>query len=135
VLAIGLAAVAVFGDHSLGFLGVLQGHAEATSTGSLAVEVAQLAGALPGAGHQVLVIDAVLVLGLGYVAWRAYRAADWLSGLAWALLLTAVVTPWCLPWYLIWPLPAATVCRDRRALVAVLAVQALVIVQRTGPLL
>lgn len=131
-LVVGATAIAAFGGHSLGFLGVLQAHASATSTGSLPVEVARLTGATPGAGDQVLAIDVALILGLAYVAWRAHRAGDWLSGLAWALLLTAVVTPWCLPWYLTWPLPAAVLCRDRRALTAVLVVQALVIVQRMG---
>jgi alpha-1,6-mannosyltransferase len=134
-VVVGAAALAAFGGDSLGFLGVLQGHADSTSPGSLPVEVARLTGARPGAGGQVLAIDAALVLGLVYVAWRAHRARDWLSGLAWALLLTAVVTPWCLPWYLTWPLPAAVLCRDRRALAAVLVVQALVIVQRMGPLM
>jgi len=39
-----------------------------------------------------------------------------------------------MPWYTIWPLPLAVISRDRRLLIATLAIQAIWIVHQTSPL-
>jgi len=53
----------------------------------------------------------------------------------WTLLAIAVTSTWLLAWYILWPLPLAVVSRDRRLLIATLAVQALFILHQTAPLL
>jgi glycosyl transferase family 87 len=118
-----------FGVHTLGFLTVIADQQHWTSLDSFPIEVARL-GHAPWSVGRLAIVHGMLAAGLVYVAWRAYRTGDWLSGLAWGLLLSSALTPWYMPWYTTWPLPAAAVCRDRRALVAALALQGLVLVHR-----
>ncbi|MBV8087157.1 MAG: hypothetical protein JO247_20300, partial [Chloroflexi bacterium] len=56
-----------------------------------------------------------------------------ISASGWALLATAVTSTWLQPWYLIWPLPLATIARDRRLLWATLLVQALFVIHQLAP--
>jgi alpha-1,6-mannosyltransferase len=46
------------------------------------------------------------------LAWT-YRGGDWLRATAWATTGLLLATAWLLPWYLLWPLPAAALSRDR----------------------
>ncbi|MFP5389204.1 MAG: polyprenol phosphomannose-dependent alpha 1,6 mannosyltransferase MptB [Thermoleophilia bacterium] len=57
-----------------------------------------------------LAVYAVLVIYL--LAWT-YRGGDWLRATAWATTGLLFATAWLLPWYLLWPLPAAALSRDR----------------------
>jgi hypothetical protein len=49
-------------------------------------------------------------------------------------LAISVTSTWLLAWYILWPLPLAVVTRDRRLLVATLAVQALFLLHQISPL-
>jgi hypothetical protein len=57
---------------------------------------------------------------------RVVRTRDWAGTCGWAMVALVVTSAWFVPWYTIWPLPFAAVARDRRLLVAVLALQAFV---------
>jgi len=81
-----------------------------------------------------LIVDGLILAGMLYLLWRTYRGYDWISASAWALLLVAVTAPWLMPWYTIWPLPLAVISRDRRLLVATLAIQAIWVIHQTSPL-
>jgi alpha-1,6-mannosyltransferase len=63
-----------------------------------------------------LVRAGFLALYAALVAWLlawTYRGGDWLRATAWATTGLLLATAWLLPWYLLWPLPAAALSRDR----------------------
>ncbi len=57
-----------------------------------------------------LALFAVLV---AYLLVWTHRGGDWLRATAWATTGLLLATAWLLPWYLLWPLPAAALSRDR----------------------
>jgi hypothetical protein len=136
--AVALAAVAgyaVFGIHGIDLLAALNRDAAFVSTDSFPTELAHLVGK-PGVfpiDHDLL--KAGLVLIVLYLLWRTWRGYDWIAASGWTLLAISVTSTWLLPWYTLWSLPLAVVVRDRRLLVATLAVQALFIVHQLAPLL
>ena len=135
-LALGaLVGYAAFGIHGLDLIGALNRDAAFVSTDSFATEIAHLFGK-PGVfpvDHALL--KAALVLIVLHLLWRTWRGYDWVAASGWTLLAISVTSSWLLAWYIIWPLPLAVVARDRRLLLATLAVQALFIVHQTSPLL
>jgi len=48
-----------------------------------------------------------------YLLVWTHRGGDWLRATAWATTGLLLATAWLLPWYLLWPLPAAALSRDR----------------------
>lgn len=52
------------------------------------------------------------------------RGGDWLRAAAWATFGLLLATAWLLPWYLLWPLPAAALSRDRVLQLLILALTA-----------
>jgi alpha-1,6-mannosyltransferase len=135
-LALGaLVGYAAFGIHGLDLIGALNRDAAFVSTDSFATEIAHLFGK-PGVfpvDHALL--KAALVLIVLHLLWRTWRGYDWVAASGWTLLAISVTSTWLLAWYIIWPLPLAVVARDRRLLLATLAVQALFILHQTSPLL
>jgi hypothetical protein len=136
--ALAFAAVvgyAVFGVHGIDLIAALNRDAAFVSTDSFPTELAHLVGK-PGVfpiDHDLL--KAGLVLIVLYLLWRTWRGYDWVAASGWTLLAISVTSTWLLPWYTLWSLPLAVVVRDRRLLVATLAVQALFIVHQIAPLL
>jgi Glycosyltransferase family 87 len=136
--ALAFAAVvgyAVFGIHGIDLIAALNRDAAFVSTDSFPTELAHLVGK-PGVfpiDHDLL--KAGLVLIVLYLLWRTWRGYDWIAASGWTLLAISVTSTWLLPWYTLWSLPLAVVVRDRRLLVATLAVQALFIVHQLDPLL
>jgi hypothetical protein len=134
-----LAAVAavsypVFGLHGLDVVAALNRDAALVSTDSFATEIAHTLGK-PGVfpvDHDLL--KAALVAIVVHLGWRTWRGYDWVAASGWTLLAIAVTSTWLLAWYTLWALPLAVVARDRRLLVATLAVQGLFIVHQTAPL-
>jgi alpha-1,6-mannosyltransferase len=135
-LALGAAAAyAFFGVHGVDVIAALNRDAAFVSTDSFPNEIAHLFGK-PGVfpiDHDLL--KAALVLVVAYLLWRTWRGYDWVAAAGWTLLAIAVTSTWLLAWYILWPLPLAVVSRDRRLLIATLAVQALFILHQTTPLL
>jgi hypothetical protein len=129
-----LAAFAAFGVHGLDVVGALNRDAAFVSTDSFPTEIAHLFGK-PGVfpvDHDLL--KAALVVIVLHLAWRTWRGYDWVAASGWTLLAISVTSTWLLAWYILWPLPLAVIARDRRLLIATLAIQALFIVHQTTPL-
>ena len=104
------------------------------STDSFATELAHLVGK-PGVfpiDHDLL--KGALVVTVLYLLWRTWRGYDWVAASGWTLLAIAVTSTWLLAWYTLWALPLAVIARDRRLLVATLAIQGLFIAHQTAPL-
>jgi alpha-1,6-mannosyltransferase len=125
----GLAALVVAGVAWIGFgwrwlhafalAGENQGH---TSYMSIPITTARLAGLDPDwARAAALVLYATLVV---YLLVWTHRGNDWLRASAWASAGLLLATAWLLPWYLIWPLPAAALSRDRTLQLLLLALTA-----------
>jgi alpha-1,6-mannosyltransferase len=136
VLALGaLVAYAVFGSDGVNIVAALNRDAAFVSTDSFPTEIAHLLGK-PGVfpiDHDLL--KAGLIVIVVHLLWRTWRGYDWVAASGWALLAISVTSTWLLAWYILWPLPLAVIARDRRLLVATLAIQALFIVHQMTPLL
>ena len=135
-LAVGaLVGYAAFGIHGIDVVAALNRDAAFVSSDSFATEIAHLFGK-PGVfpvDHDLL--KAALVLIVLHLLWRTWRGYDWVAASGWALLAISVTSTWLLAWYILWPLPLAVVARDRRLLIATLAVQAMFVVHQLSPLL
>lgn len=135
--ALALAAIVtvpVFGVHGLNVIAALNRDAALVSTDSFATELAHLLGK-PGVfpiDHDLLKLALVAIV--VHLLWRTWRGYDWVAASGWTLLAIAVTSTWLLAWYTLWSLPLAAVTRDRRLLIATLAVQALFIAHQTAPL-
>jgi len=108
---VGVAAYAGFGWdwlHAFALAGENQGRA---SHMSIPITTARLTGLDPTAVRTAfLALYALFVACL--LAW-AWKGGDWLRATAWATTGLLLATAWLLPWYLLWPLPAAALSRDR----------------------
>ncbi|HEX4838326.1 MAG TPA: glycosyltransferase 87 family protein [Solirubrobacteraceae bacterium] len=134
-LAGALVAYLAFGIHGVDVVAALNRDAAFVSTDSFPTEIAHLFGK-PGVfpvDHDLL--KAGLVLIVLHLLWRTWRGYDWVAASGWTLLAISVTSTWLLAWYTLWSLPLAAVSRDRRLLVATLAVQALFIIHQIAPLL
>ena len=87
------------------------------------------------AGRRCAVVTAALVVIVIYLLWRTWQGYDWIAASGWTLLAISVTSTWLLAWYILWPLPLAVIARDRRLLVATLAVQAMFIAHQLAPLI
>jgi Glycosyltransferase family 87 len=126
--------VPVFGLHGLDLIAALNRDAALVSTDSFATEIAHLFGK-PGVfpiDHDLLKLALVAIV--AHLLWRTWRGYDWIAASGWTLLAIAVTSTWLLAWYTLWSLPLAVISRDRRLLIATLAVQALFIAHQTAPL-
>jgi alpha-1,6-mannosyltransferase len=129
-----LLAYVAFGVHGIDVVSALNRDAALVSTDSFATEIAHLFGK-PGVfpiDHDLL--KAALVVIVLHLMWRTWRGYDWIAASGWALLAISVTSTWLLAWYILWPLPLAVVARDRRLLIATLAVQALFVLHQISPL-
>jgi len=135
LLAGALVGYVAFGIHGLDIVAALNRDAAFVSSDSFPTELAHLIGK-PGVypvDHTFL--KAALAVVLVYLLWRTWRGYDWIAASGWALLAIAVTASWLLAWYTLWALPLAVVVRDRRLLIATLAVQGLFIIHQAAPLI
>jgi Glycosyltransferase family 87 len=124
-----------FGVHGINIVAALNRDAAFVSTDSFANEIAHLFGK-PGVfpvDHDLLKV--ALVLFVLHLMWRTWRGYDWVAASGWTLLAISVTSTWLLAWYILWPLPLAVISRDRRLLIATLAIQGLFVVHQITPLL
>lgn len=61
---------------------------------------------------------------VGWLLYRVWRGADWLTYLGWRFIAFIVCSSWVVPWYTIWALPLAAISPSRRLLYATLLIQA-----------
>jgi hypothetical protein len=135
VLIGGIVGYAVFGRQGIDIVATLNRDSAFVSTDSFASEIAHLfgkAGVFP-IDHTIL--KAMLVVIVIHLLWRTWRGYDWIAAAGWSLLAISVTSTWLLAWYILWPLPLAVVVRDKRLLLATLAVQSMFIVHQFSPLL
>ena len=108
---VALAAYLTFGWnwlHAFALAGENQGR---TSHMSIPITTSRLGGLDPDwVRAAALTLFAALV---AYLLIWTYRGGDWLRATAWATAGLLLATAWLLPWYLLWPLPAAALSRDR----------------------
>jgi alpha-1,6-mannosyltransferase len=105
--------------HAFTLAGENQGR---TSHMSIPITTARLTGLNPDwARAAFLALYAVLIAHL--LIWT-HRNGDWLRATAWATTGLLLATSWLLPWYLLWPLPAAALSRDRLLQLVVLGLTA-----------
>jgi alpha-1,6-mannosyltransferase len=134
--AIVLYAVAAlaFPGHPLGVISVLREQHLLVGQTSVPKELALTFG-LPGVTGAVRAVTAVaLVAALAWITVRVWRGADWIAGCGWAMFALVATSTWFLAWYAVWPLPFAALGRDRRLLVATLALQVFFVVNRVPQL-
>jgi alpha-1,6-mannosyltransferase len=82
-----------------------------TSHMSIPITTARLSGLDPDwVRAAFLALYAALVI---YLLLWTHLSGDWLRATAWATTGLLFATSWLLPWYLLWPLPAAALSRDR----------------------
>lgn len=134
-LALGLLiGLLFFGVDGINIVAALNRDAAFVSTDSFPTEIAHLVGK-PGVfpiDHDLL--KGALVVIVLHLMWRTWRGYDWVAASGWALLAISVTSTWLLAWYILWPLPLAVISRDRRLLVATLAVQGLFVAHQLTPL-
>ena len=107
------------GSHAFALAGENQGR---TSHMSIPITTARLTGLDPDPVRTAaLALYAALVI---YLLIWTYRGGDWLRAAAWATTGLLLATAWLLPWYLLWPLPAAALSRDRPLKLLLLALTA-----------
>jgi hypothetical protein len=100
-----------FGWHWLDAFALAGENQGRTSHLSIPITTARLTGLDPSAVRvAALTIYAALI---AYLLIWTYRGGDWLRATAWATTGLLLATAWLLPWYLLWPLPAAALSRDR----------------------
>lgn len=135
VIVGGVVGYAVFGRQGIDVVSTLNRDSAFVSTDSFASEIAHLLGK-PGVfpvDHKILKVALVLIV--AHLLWRTWRGYDWIAASGWCLLAISVTSTWLLAWYILWPLPLAVVVRDKRLLVATLAVQLMFVVHQFSPLL
>ena len=131
MLAVALAALAVFGSDAAGFITANRDQQGLVARTSVPNQV----GVLLGAGGITPAIRALaLALLAATVAWtlaRTWRGADWIASAGWATLALVVCSAWLMPWYAVWVLPLAAIGRDRRLMFGTLALCAYIVAVRT----
>jgi Glycosyltransferase family 87 len=135
VVAGGVVGYLVFGRQGIDIVATLNRDSAFVSTDSFASEIAHLfgkAGVFP-VDHKILKVALILIV--LHLLWRTWRGYDWIAASGWCLLAISVTSTWLLAWYILWPLPLAVVVRDKRLLIATLAVQLLFVVHQFSPLL
>jgi alpha-1,6-mannosyltransferase len=134
LVLVAIVSLPIFGLHGLNIIAALNRDAALVSTDSFATEIAHLFGK-PGVfpvDHDLLKLALVAIV--VHLLWRTWRGYDWVAASGWTLLAISVTSTWLLAWYTLWSLPLAVVTRDRRLLIATLAVQVLFIAHQTAPL-
>jgi alpha-1,6-mannosyltransferase len=120
---LGVALVA-FPGHALGVIDVLVRQHQFVGYNSVPKEFALVFG-FPGVTPGIRLACTVGLIGaLGFIAFRVWRGAEWVTACGWALVAVVVTSTWFLAWYAVWPLAFAAVSRDRRLMVATLGLQA-----------
>jgi hypothetical protein len=115
-------AFALFGSgplHVVGTLEQIQKTAGAQSIPGLILKVLGL-GAL--SGPVALALDACFLVCLVWLLRRVWKGElDWIAGAGWATLALLITAGQLVPWYVGWLVPLAALSRDRRLLVATIA--------------
>jgi uncharacterized membrane protein len=121
-----IVAVFAFPDHGLNIIKTFELEQRLVALHSIPNELTNLAGTPRLTANGRHIAQAAFLLAIAALLVRVVRTRDWAGTCGWAMVALVVTSAWFVPWYTIWPLPFAAVARDRRLLVAVLALQAFV---------
>jgi hypothetical protein len=110
-VVVGVAAYFGFGWHWLDAFALAGENQGRTSHLSIPITTARLTG-LDATTVRAAALTLYALFVIYLLAWT-YRGGDWLRAAAWATFGLLIATAWLLPWYLLWPLPAAALSRDR----------------------
>jgi hypothetical protein len=131
LLALAVAALAVFGPGVTGFIQANRDQQQLVARTSVPNQV----GVLLGSGGITPAIRAVAIVVLAavllFTLWRTWRGASWIACAGWGTLAVIVCSAWLMPWYAVWLLPLAPLSRDRRLMAATLALCAYIVAMRT----
>jgi hypothetical protein len=117
-----LAAYLAFGWNWLHAFSLAGENQSRTSHMSIPITTARLTGLDPDLVRTTaLALYAALFI---YLLIWTHRGGDWLRATAWATTGLLLASAWLLPWYLLWPLPAAALSRDRALQLLVLCLTA-----------
>ncbi len=133
VVGVGL-GFAFFGVHGADLFEVLTRDSSYVSSDGFPTEFAHLLGKPGVFPEDHTLLKGLLAVFVLYLMWRTWRGYSWIAASGWALLAIAVTSPWLLAWYTLWGLPLGIVSRERRLLIAVLAIQTLYIIHQLSPL-
>lgn len=126
VVTVAVAYVA-FPGHAAGEISVLLREGRFMGRLSVPRGLVRMAG-LNMSPHLRLALVVLLAGALTALAVRVWRGGDWVRATGWAFVALLATSTWIVPWYLIWPLSMAAVCRDRRMLAVTVAVPVFLIV-------
>lgn len=121
-------AAAVFGVHALDPLRLIGQNQRLMSHYSVPATLARLT-KLPAGLVRVVAVAALACAFIALVR-RTVKGGDAVDAMGWSGLALLLSTSWLLPWYVIWVLPVAAVARDRRILATLLALCAVLLVDR-----
>jgi alpha-1,6-mannosyltransferase len=123
-VAVVLISAIAFQDAAVGMVKVLSRESHMITSDSVPTQVAFLFGGLDLTTPVRTAFQAMLGATVAFGLFRVWRGGDFLAAAGWALLALVVASTWLLGWYTVWPLAFAAVARDRRLLVATIAMQA-----------
>src|SRR4051794_21236269 len=112
-LAVGAAALLVFGPGVTGFLTANRDQQQMVARTSVPNQLGLLLGS-GGITPAIRVLAVATLVGLlAWTLWRTWRGADWIASAGWATLALIACSAWLMPWYAVWLLPLAALGRDR----------------------
>jgi hypothetical protein len=122
-----IVAFVAFPDHAVNLIQTFKLEQRLVALHSIPNEVTNLFGPprLTADGRRIA--QALLLIAIAAALVRVVRSRDWVTTCGWAMVALVATSPWFVPWYSMWPLPFAAVSRDRRLLLATLALQAFAI--------
>ena len=119
-------AFALFGSGPLHVLGTLQKIQTAGGAQSIPGLILKVLGLGALSGPVALVLDGAFLVCLAWLLWRVGKGEmDWIAGAGWATFALLVTAGQLVPWYVGWLVPLAALSRDRRLLVATIAMTVL----------
>ncbi len=111
VVLIGVVSLLVFGSHVTEALSVAGGNQETISRWSVPGALSRASGIDVDVFRAIL--GALAIAGIVWLLVATARGFDWVRAAGWAALAVLVATAYMAPWYVIWLLPVAAICRDR----------------------
>jgi hypothetical protein len=129
--AVVVVGLAVFGTHLTGLLAANRDQQNLVARTSVPNQLGVLLGVGGITPAIRAVAIAVLAAALLWTLVRTWRGADWIASAGWATLALIACSAWVMPWYAVWLLPLAAIGRDRRLLIATLALCAYLVAVRT----
>jgi alpha-1,6-mannosyltransferase len=130
VLITVVVAVVAFPNHAFAYLDALRHQQQLISLASIPTQVTRLLGVPQGAPSVRLLCEGLFVIAAVSLVIRVWRGGNWLIASGWAFVALLATSTWFMVWYTAWPLAFAAITRNRRLLIATLALQAYQVIER-----